>query len=110
MCLLREWVAVGYTRQLQTVHHYSKISQFDTSVFLTLDILYCLTRSSVDYFMHMVSVIPLFYRAFGSSFTRRKQGLFLLVTYRRLLCHSLMNLICVCRLSGQCLTCGCGAI
>ena len=50
-------------------------------------------------------IIPLFHRAFGSSFTRRKQGLFLLVTYGRLLCHSLMNLICVCRLSGQCLTC-----
>ena len=50
-------------------------------------------------------LIPLFHRAFGSSFTRRKQGLFLLVTYGRQLCHSLMNLICVCRLSGQCMTC-----
>ena len=49
--------------------------------------------------------IPLFHRAFGSSFTRQKQGLFLLVTYGRLLCHSLMNPICVCRLSGLCLTC-----
>ena len=39
------------------------------------------------------------------SFTCRKQGLFLLVAYGRLLCHSLMNLICVCRLSGQCLIC-----
>ena len=42
------------------------------------------------------SGIPLFHRDFGSSFTRRKQRLFLLVTYGRLLCHSLMNLICVC--------------
>ena len=51
------------------------------------------------------TVIPLFHWDFGSSFTRRKQGLFLLVTYGRLLCHSQMNLICVCWLSGQCLTC-----
>ena len=50
-------------------------------------------------------ILPLFHRDSGSSFTRRKQGLFLLVTYGRLLCHSLMNLICVCWLSGQCLTC-----
>ena len=41
------------------------------------------------------SVIPLVHRAFGSSFTRRKQGLFLLVTYGKLLCYSLMDLICV---------------
>ena len=53
----------------------------------------------------MKELIPLFHRAFCSSFTRRKQGLFLLVTHGRLLCHSWMNLICVCRLSGQCLTC-----
>ena len=50
-------------------------------------------------------LIPLFHRDFDSSFTRWKQGLILLVTYGRLLCHSLMNLICVCWLSGQCLTC-----
>ena len=48
----------------------------------------------------MKELIPLFHRAFCSSFTRRKQGLFLLVTYGRLSCHSLMNLICVCWLSG----------
>ena len=47
----------------------------------------------------------LIHRDFGSSFTRWKQRLFLLVTYGRLLCHSLMNLICVCWLSGQCLMC-----
>ena len=53
----------------------------------------------------MKELIPLFHRAFCSSFTRRKQGLFLLIAHRRLSCHSQMNLICVCRLSGQCLAC-----
>ena len=53
----------------------------------------------------MNELISLFHRAFCSSFTRRKQGLFLLITHGRLSCHSQMNLICVCRLSGQCLAC-----
>ena len=53
----------------------------------------------------MKELIPLFHWAFCSSFTRRKQGLFLLITHGRLSCHSQMNLICVCRLSGQCLAC-----
>ena len=53
----------------------------------------------------MKELIPLFHRAFCSSFTRRKQGLFLLITHGRLSCHSQMNLICVYRLSGQCLAC-----
>ena len=55
--------------------------------------------SEGEFQLHVAGVyliIPLFHRDFGSSFTRRKQGLFLLVTYGRLLCHSLMNLICVC--------------
>ena len=51
------------------------------------------------------SLIPLFHRDFSSSFTRRKQDLFLLITHWRISCHSQMNLICVCRLSGQCLSC-----
>ena len=53
----------------------------------------------------MKELIPVFHRAFCSSLTRRKQGLFLLITHGRLSCHSQMNLICVCRLSGQCLAC-----
>ena len=51
----------------------------------------------------MKELMPLFHWAFCSSFTRRKQGLFLLITHGRLSCHSQMNLISVCRLSGQCL-------
>ena len=41
----------------------------------------------------------------GSSFTRRKQGLLILVTHGRLSCYSLMNHICICQPLGQCLTC-----
>ena len=61
-------------------------------------------QQSMDVPMFCYYLIPLFHWDFGSSFTR-KQGLFPLVTYGRLLFHSQMNLICLCWLLGQCLTC-----
>ena len=76
------------------------MKQFCKNVFLVAILQKCAVLFAFSYaivtLLPFLSIPPVFHRAFGSSFTRGKQGLFLLVTYGRRLCHSLMNLICVC--------------
>ena len=75
----------------------------------TLDMFYFanvyMTERDVYAYGSMCYLYPCSTELFDSSFTRRKQSLLILVTHGRRSCHSQMNLMCVCWLSGQCLTC-----